>query len=94
VGIKTSMGIVPTYRKNLPSPRVQIEKSYLSQFDSNNVQGDDTKQNGYESFTPQPYQCSGTLTFEYDGATYELRDGVFNKESAKLMDVHNDNNLV
>ena len=85
---ETNMGTVPTYRKNMPSPRVQPSNSNIGQKE------DSDRHFSYDSPTMRPYQRSGTLNFEYEGAIYELRDGVFNKESANLMAVHTDNDLV
>jgi hypothetical protein len=42
----------------------------------------------------KPFQRSGTLIFTYNGETYELRDGDFNKHSAKLITVNNGTELV
>jgi hypothetical protein len=85
--------IPSTYRKSMPSPRQP--PATAQRFDQHiNSESTIKRESQYDNTAIRPYQRSGTLNFEYENSSYELRDGVFNKESAKLMEVHNDNDLV
>jgi hypothetical protein len=87
-----------TYRKNMPSPRVQPSSSNTFNKQRNNLVDNsnsaDVQNTTTETQSYRPYQRSGVLNFDYEGASYELRDGVFNKESANLMEVKSDEDLI
>jgi hypothetical protein len=85
--------IPPLYRRSMPSPRPDMHKFNFSR--------DDIKEEPltHESDKPAPtgqrtYQRAGAYVFDFEGNSYELRDGDFSKYTANLITVNSSNDLI
>jgi hypothetical protein len=83
--------IPPLYRRSMPSPRPDAKFNFPIKHNDD--------QSVHEHDKPSPtgqrtYQRAGAYTFEFEGNTYELRDGDFSKYTATLIPVNKSSDLI
>lgn len=89
-----SATIPPLYRRSMPSPRPDTQKFTYPY--SSKLKDD---QSLHEQDRPSPtgqrtYQRAGAYVFDFEGNSYELRDGDFSKYTADLITVNSSSDLI